>query len=230
MNPVPDEKQEAGAAPLVPITLFALVLIGVLVAGALGLALGAVDAQSAPREGRPAALAVEVADADPASSLTTPKRVSAEWTNRCGQSLAEVGPSEADLELTVHFPGEAWASEERVRGMITITNTGTERLTGETWPGPALTLSRDDRVFWHTSGFHLTPTMIIDLAPGESFEYTTTFAPVDCSADPAYGDPESTVELPPVPRGDYELSALLDFHTASGLDLISGPVSTITLR
>ncbi|MDJ0334642.1 hypothetical protein QMG83_05340 [Salinibacterium sp. G-O1] len=171
------------------------------------------------------------------SSDSAIKRAPAERLNLCEGSLAEAAPSFYGLQLDVAFPAEAPAGTDPVMGTVRLTNTSSTRVMGYSNATPALTLSQDGVVLWHSNGPMIMSLAIIDLEPGASMEYQSSFTPVRCEvAD----DLEASFrdELPAVPAGEYDLSAAIDFTADSSmirpdtpeLDLVGGPLSPITLR
>ena len=224
---MPDEQQDAPAGPtrqIVPLKVFALALAGVVLAGGLGLTLGHLDATSAAP-----APAVSPSTEGAVMSDTSSKRASAEFTNLCGGELADVAPSSSGLELAIAFPATASSTADRIRGVVRITNTSATRLTGDIWPGPAMALSRDGVVLWHTGGAHLGVARPLDLEPGESFAAPAVFVPVACTAEADSDDLGVVPDFAHVDPGVYQLSALVDFRSDSGVDLVAGPMTTITL-
>jgi hypothetical protein len=76
----------------------------------------------------------------------------------------------------------------------------------------------------------------IDLAPGASTSFSTSFEPLICGPADETGHGFRSA-LPQAPRGGYQLSAALDFTPAepspdaSGAPvLVSGPTAPVTLR
>ena len=156
------------------------------------------------------------------------KRAPAERINLCGGTLAEVAPSESGLELTVDFP-DATVGATSVAGTVTLTNTGTQQLTGYTGPVPTVTLSQDGIVLWHTNGPTIRSITPVDLAPGESLEYISSFTPVVCGVEDDMAE-GFRADLPAAPAGEYQVSAAIDFLSDENADLITGPLETISLR
>jgi hypothetical protein len=116
-----------------------------------------------------------------------------------------------------------------------MTNTGTDRVTGTTAARPAITLSKDGTVLWHSNGPTVMTVATVDLAPGASMSYPATFSPVRCSVDDdlAEGFP---ADLPSVDAGDYDVSAAIDVvrtdaaGTVLSNDLVTSPTAPITLQ
>jgi len=104
-------------------------------------------------------------------------------------------------------------------------------VTGSLSPFPALTFSRDGIVLWHSNGAVPSLAQEIDLAPGASTSFTSSFEPVICGAADDAGTGFRT-ELPAAGPGHYRLSAALDFTPSSGSAavLVSGPTSPVTLH
>lgn len=162
------------------------------------------------------------------------KRAPADKLNLCGGTVTDVAPSQFGLVLDVVFPAEAPASAARIDGIVIMTNTGVEPVTGTTLTSPAMTLSQDGVVVWHTNGPADLVATVVDLAPGASMEFPASFVPVRCATE------DDTLEafradLPATGPGAYELSAALDFNPdiptpTSELDLVTGPRTLITLN
>jgi len=164
------------------------------------------------------------------ASGTDITRAPADHINLCTGTLAEVAPSESGLELTVHFPGSAKAGTDPIDGTVTLTNNGADTVAGYTAASPALTLSKDGIVLWHTNGAMIDLARDVNLAPGESFDYETSFTPVVCTVDDDLAELGFAEDLPAAHAGEYKLSAMIDLLGDSAADLISGPASTITLK
>ncbi len=172
-----------------------------------------------------------------ASTESTIKRAPADRINLCEAPLAEVAPSSLGLQVDVAFPPTASVGTDPVVGAVRLTNTGTQTVSGTTTTVPAITLSREGVVLWHSNGQLDTAERAVTLAPGESVEYEASFVPVRCTVEDD-GAEQFRADLPPIPAGDYDLSAALDFlpdtpptdGSTPGLDLVTGPRSTITLQ
>lgn len=208
-------------------------------AGAVGslavIGFGAVGVQSL-QVATPISSMDQTAEAPVDTMESAAKRPPVEMVNMCGVPLAEVSPSFYGLQLDAVFPASAPVGTEPVDGVVRMTNTSDIRVVGTTDPAASVSLSQDSITLWHSNGVMNRSIQIVDLAPGESLEYPATFTPVRCESDFDL-EPGSGVELPPVPAGEYELSALIYFHPddsmpqtgTTELDLVSGPTSTITL-
>jgi hypothetical protein len=162
------------------------------------------------------------------------KRAPADKVNLCGGTLAGVAPNASGLVLTTRFD-PADASADRVSGTVTLTNSGPDRVTGTSAAMPAITLSKDRIVLWHSNGSMAAMGVAVDLAPGASMTYQASFQPVTCAVED-----DSTVSfrdnLPHVAGGAYQVSAALDLSQQSpegsflSTELVTGPVSAVTLR
>ena len=172
----------------------------------------------------------------PGDVESTLKRAPADRLNLCTGTLTEVAPSFYGLRLDVSFPTQAPAGTDPVNGTVRLTNTSATRVTGSTGPTPAITLSQDGVVLWHSNGPTIRSLAVVDLEPGESMEYPASFTAVGCEVDDDLG-PSFRDNLPAVPAGVYDLSAAIDFTADTlmpqpeipELDLVSGPLSPVTI-
>jgi hypothetical protein len=161
-------------------------------------------------------------------------RAPAEKINLCGGPLSEVAPNAAGLVLTSSFE-PADASADRVSGTVTLTNSGSEHIWGTSAATPAVTLSKDGVVRWHSNGPTIAMAALVDLAPGASMTYQASFQPVTCAVEDDSAD-RFRDSLPHVAAGVYQVSAALDLsrQNADGAflssDLVTGPTSEVTLR
>jgi len=166
--------------------------------------------------------------AAPESEGSAIKRAPAEKLNLCGGALAEVAPAESGLVLSMEFPASA-AIGQSVTGQVTMTNTGAARVSGTTAATPAVTLSRNGLVLWHSNGPMIAMAAIVDLEPGASMTYQAAFEPVSCTVEDDSAEAFSD-DLPTVPAGDYQISAAIDFLPENGsAQLVTGGTSTIRL-
>jgi len=155
------------------------------------------------------------------------KRAPADRINLCGGPVAEVAPNERGLVLAVDFPSSPVGTAQ-VMGTATLTNTGTEPVTGFTSPSPAITLSQGGTVLWHSNGPTILSLLDVSLAPGESLEFAASFTPVACTVDDDMAEAFRT-DLPPVPAGDYQLSAAADVTVDGNAELVTGPAQTVRI-
>lgn len=163
------------------------------------------------------------------------KRAPADKINLCTGAVAMPAPADDGLVLTV-APVDAAASARDIPVTVTLTNTGTQRVTGSLSPFPALTLSHDGIVLWHSNGPVPSLAQEIDLAPGASTSFSTTFQPLVCGVTD--DEQESfRADLPAAGPGSYQLSAALDVTPATAdasgqiaAVLVTGPSSPVTLH
>ena len=162
------------------------------------------------------------------------QRAPASKINFCGGTLAEVVPSVSGLVVATEFADGAPANGTPVSGTVTLTNTGTERVSGTTAATPAITLSQNGLVLWHSNGPMIAMAMIVDLAPGESVQYRASFTPVRCDIEDdtaeAFRD-----DLPAVAAGTYDVSAAIDImidvpvNGSPEFELVTGPLAPISI-
>jgi hypothetical protein len=160
--------------------------------------------------------------------------VPADRINLCGGPLAEVAPNPDGLVLSTAFPESSATGTGAIDGTVTLTNTGTQTVKGTTAASPAITVSQDGVVLWHSNGPMIMLAVVVDLAPGQSMNYRASFTPVRCGVgdDLADGFPDN---LPALPAGGYQVSAAIDLSregvNGSAInELVTGPVQTVTLR
>jgi hypothetical protein len=192
---------------------------------------GAVELDSS--SGGPPSALVSPSDA-PEQPVSGGDRLAADDANSCGAEVAVLPPNENGLVLTPRFPTVVPADGRTVSGMVTLTNTGAEAISGSTAVEAAITLARDGVTVWHSYATEVSqPWEAIHLAPGQSIEYPAEFTPVLCRHD---GDlrPEYAGDLPPLGAGEYEVSAYLFLAPATGNYphdiLLGGPAQQVTLR
>jgi hypothetical protein len=153
----------------------------------------------------------------------------AQKLNLCTGPLAEPAPAPNGLVLTVR-PVTAAATDRHIPATVTLTNTSTTPFSGFASPFPAVTLSRDGIVLWHSNGAVPSIAQMIDLPAGASTTFSTTFEPLACGVtDDTSGS--FGADLPAVGAGDYQLSAVLDVSTGTGASvLVSGPTTVAQLH
>jgi len=149
----------------------------------------------------------------------------------CGSPVAE-SPRAANGLVAEVAPVEAAAAADRVDVVVTLRNTGDERLVGWTQSAPALTFSSGEgTVLWYSTGPMTMMAVEVDLEPGEAMELPASFEPAVCGAD---DDPAALPEgLPRAGAGDYAVSASVLFTPEEGDDgpvLVTGPAAPVVLR
>jgi hypothetical protein len=130
--------------------------------------------------------------------------------------------------LTARFD-DAAVGASSVEGIVTMTNEGSETVSGTTAASAAITLSQDGIVLWHSNGAMIDMAAVVDLAPGESMEYSASFVPVVCGVEDDLADGFRD-DLPEAPAGTYQVSAAIDLTTDGAAELITGPATTVTLK
>lgn len=148
--------------------------------------------------------------------------------NACG-APAVLPTSASDIAVTVAFPDSAMAGQS-VEGTVTLTNTGSGRLTGYAGAAPLVTLAQDDAVVWHSGGANIAAdTADVNLGPGESIHYVAEFEARACTADDEKASGLSN-DLPPAEPGEYQLIAAIAFTRATGEEILLGTTQTIRVR
>lgn len=149
-----------------------------------------------------------------------------------GATPQSATPQSAGLTLSVSFPTSAPDLGNDVKGRVTLTNSGTTRVSGMTGSVPAITVSRNGITVWHTNGPSITQVTPIALDPGQSHTFEAAFTPVECGAPDELD--QFRQNLPPLTHGIYEVSAQLLFISDSDVPgesvLVTGPPRTIELR
>jgi hypothetical protein len=160
----------------------------------------------------------------------------AEKVNFCGGPLADVAPARTGLVATPHFPATAPAGTAPISGTVTVTNTGTERVTGYTGASPAMTVSEGGVTVWHSNGPQIMLAQLIDLEPGASVDLPASIVPVRCAVEDDSAE-SFREDLPALEPGVYQLSAIFyltpDGPSAGSVpspDVVSGPLADITLQ
>lgn len=151
-----------------------------------------------------------------------------EKLNLCEGPLAEVAPSPSGLTISVDLP-DAPAGSATIEGTATLTNNGTESVVGYSAASPALTLSQNGTVIWHSNGPMIMLAVDVDLDPGESLSYPVTLTPVVCGAVDDAGE-SFREDLPAAPAGEYQVSAAITVRGDATSDTVTGPLSDITLN
>lgn len=214
-----------------------------LAAGTIGalavVGIGVLGVQTLVPPPQQATITMEQGSGAPAEEFaadSTLKRAPAEKLNLCEGTIAEVAPSRFGLQLDVAFPESAPATGAPVAGVVRLTNTSGSRVVGTTGLSPAITVSQDGIVLWHSNGAVDAAAVVVDLAAGQTLEYAASFTPVRCGTEDDALEAFRT-DLPPLAPGAYELSAAIDFAPDPSiaaenpdLDLVTGPRSPIRLE
>jgi hypothetical protein len=221
--------------------LLSLAVVGIGVAGFSGIGggqlTGTTMSDSADRSTSADESTAESAEsgADPTDEIThgTPggdmsQTAPVEKLNLCGGPLAEMAPSPSGLSISVAFP-DAAVGTAPVEGTATLSNGGSETITGYTAASPAITLSKDGTVVWHSNGPMIMLAVDVNLAPGESMTYPVTFTPVVCGIEDDSAE-SFRDDLPAAPAGEYQVSAAIAVMGETTVDTVVGPTSPVTLR
>ncbi|HEY4224609.1 MAG TPA: hypothetical protein VGM70_02235 [Pseudolysinimonas sp.] len=153
---------------------------------------------------------------------------SAGTLSRCGAPLATPAPAADGLVLAV-TPVDAAASARDIPVTVTLTNTGHAEISGSLSPFPSITFSQNGIVLWHSNGAVPQLAQVVDLDPGASTTFSTTFQPLVCGAADE-GAAGFRAELPAAGAGVYGLSAALDVSVDGGSVLVTGPTAEATLH
>jgi hypothetical protein len=147
---------------------------------------------------------------------------------RCGGPVADPEPAANGLVLEVS-PVSAEAGAERIPVVVTLRNTGADRVRGTVSEPPILTLSRDRSVVWHSTAREDAETAI-DLAPGGTLDFVAEFEGRVCA--PEDDTDGFRPDLPAADPGSYRIGATLDFTPEAGSApvRVTGPTSTVDLR
>ncbi|WP_309712090.1 hypothetical protein [Pseudolysinimonas sp.] len=204
-----------------PRVIAAQALGSVALVGVLGTAV----VVSIPRVDQAALMTAEDAAAGSEESATAPyaDEDALRWMpDACGAPVTDpVGADALALEITIPT---TLGPEERIPVSVTLRNAGPDRIVGTTGSAPYVSLARDGIVVWHSYAVQDASAQVVDLDPGESMTFETSFDRVICGTedDLVMDDPDSA--LPPAPRGDYELRAVVVVATETGLNVVAtGP-------
>jgi hypothetical protein len=151
----------------------------------------------------------------------------AEKVNGCQGTVAEVAAGRSGLEVVLVLQPSV-APGATLRGEAVLTNSGQTAVQGTASAPPAVTVARAGTVVWHSSGLQLQPVRV-QLEPGESVRLPIELTAVECAPEHD-GLERFPDDLPPLPAGDYAVTALLDFAEDDGLiELVTGPATAITV-
>lgn len=172
-------------------------------------------------------------DADDTAFVGMP---SASTLNSCGAPVVEL-PADNGLVLEV-TPVTAEVGSVNIPIEVTLRNDSAVAVVGSTASIPIITFSADGVVLWYTNGIQDSSGVVVDLDPGESMTYATTFEPVTCSADGAADSAETDADglrevLPAAGAGSYRVSAAIDFIPDDGtarVIVVTGPAAPVELR
>ncbi len=186
----------------------ALALTGVLVIGV----------QTLPRPASDSAVMMEsesgAADGGAASEDAALSGPAAPLIAACAAPAAAPTGVVGGLALELIFPTSVSAGTAQIEGTVRVTNVGTTPVSATTAPVPAITVSENGIVVWHTNGPTILSLATIELEPGQSVELPAMATLVRCGPeDDAL--PEFRADLPALAAGDYALTAAMDVADAA---------------
>lgn len=157
-------------------------------------------------------------DDDAASGL---RLAAPESVYRCGAAVVPAAETaSAPLVVSVVPPVAPVAPGSAESVAVTVTNAGTEVVTGDLSRVPSVTVADDGVVAWHSSRTSEAGAMHVSLEPGESVTLTGTVSALRCTA----ADDDGTglrADLPPLAPGAYTMAAIVAFSTpAEGMVLL----------
>lgn len=191
----------------------------VLVVGGLMLGLqrigGPTTADAPVMESAESADAATDAAAGEAPDDESRRLMAPEDVNRCGVPVAEA-TDVATSPLTVDVDAPAAPVRPGTSGpaTVTVTNSGTDVVTGTIHIDAPLTVAESGVTVWNHGPVLDVGVLTIDLAPGESATVPGAFETRSC--DPAPEGRTAPALAPPLEPGDYGLSAIVTFTAPDG--------------
>jgi hypothetical protein len=146
----------------------------------------------------------------------TERLVAPEDVNRCGAAVAEAtDAATSPLTVSVAAPSAPARPGTSAPVIVTVTNSGTDSVTGSIRLDAPLTVAESGITVWSHGPVPDIDRLAIDLAPGESATLPGSFETRSC--DPAAeGDTVAPALAPPLEPGDYALSAIVTFTAPDG--------------
>jgi hypothetical protein len=179
------------------------------------------DAPIASESAGSAETAPEIASGESADDTAGLRLAAPETVNRCGAAVVPLADAaDAPLAVSVVPPIGQVPPGGTAAVTVTVTNTGSEVVTGVLSRVPAITVAEADVVAWHSSGTSEAGATDVSLQPGEAVTLTGMLSAMRCTAadDGGTGLPP---DLPPLAPGPYVLSATVAFSTpAEGMVLL----------
>jgi hypothetical protein len=186
----------------------ALALTGVLVIGV----------QTLPRPASDSATIMEsesgAADGGAASEDAALSGPAAPTIAACAAPTAAPTGVVGGLALELVVPTSVPVGTLQVEGAVRVTNVGTTPVSATTPPVPAIAVSENGIVVWHTNGPTILSLATIELAPGLGVELPASATLVRCAPEDDTL-PEFRPDLPALPAGDYALTAAMDVADAA---------------
>jgi hypothetical protein len=169
------------------------------------------DAPVASESAESADVAPEAAEGDGAAS--GPRLAVPESVDRCGATVVPLGDAaDAPLAVSVATPTAPVAPGATASVTVTVTNPGTEVVTGDLSRIPTITIADAGVVAWHSSGASEAGAIRVSLRPGESVTLTGVLSALRCTAADDDGT-ELPSDLPPLAPGSYAVGATVAFSS-----------------
>jgi hypothetical protein len=162
------------------------------------------------------------------SGYDNTKRSAASQLNWCGFAVVEQAPNNSGLTLRVAF-STASADTRVINGTVTLTNDGSETVTGYTANQPTITVAQSGIVRWHSANEPTGPDVSVFLKPGESMTYPASFTAVRCGIDDDLSGAISD-DLPLLSAGTYQVSAAIDVMGDADAELVMSAPLAVTLK
>ena len=141
------------------------------------------DAPIASESAESAETAPEVASGESADDAAGLRLAAPESVNRCGAAVVPLADAaDAPLAVSVAPPVGPVPPGATAAVTVTVTNTGTEVVTGDLSRVPAITVADADVVAWHSSGTSEAGAMHVALQPGEAVTLTGALSALRCTA------------------------------------------------
>lgn len=153
-----------------------------------------------------------------------------EDVNRCGVAVAEATDAAAS-PLTVSVDAPAAPVRPGTSGpvTVTVTNSGTDSVTGAIHIDAPLTVAESGITVWNDGPVLDVGVLTIELAPGESATLPGAFETRSC-APAVEGDTAPSALAPPLEPGDYGLSAIVTFTASDGaISYLISPLASFTV-
>lgn len=179
------------------------------------------DAPIASESAGSAETAPEIASGESADDAAGLRLAAPESVDRCGAAVVPLAEaSETPLAVSVAPPAAPVPPGATAPVTVTVTNIGSEVVTGDLASLPTVTIADADVVVWHSSGTSEAEAMHVTLQPGETVTLTGVLSALRCTAadDDGTGLPS---DLPPLGPGPYAVGATVAFSTpAEGMVLL----------
>lgn len=190
----------------------AVLVVGGLVFGLQRPGGGATTAE-APVASESAESADIVPEAEGDGAASGPRLAVPESVDRCGATVVPLGgAADAPLAVSVATPAAPVPPGATASVTVTVTNPGSEVVTGDLSRVPTITIADAGVVAWHSSGASEAGAIHVSLRPGESVTLTGVLSALRCTAadDDGTGLPS---DLPPLAPGSYAVGATVAFSS-----------------